>query len=147
MPATQNPRTVKLSPGDPSSRQPLFSPRPWEFDDPDLRNPKAPKETIVATARKHTVEAIQTLVYHMRSRDPSISMEASKELLNRGWGKPPQVMGIVGGLDASAGALGQPELSLEDKIRILTSVAEAEPATPAELPAPAPIDANATLLD
>jgi len=122
-----NPRTRSLEPGDPSTRKPIFSSRPWEFDDPALRNPKAPKETIVATARKHTVEAIETLVFHMRSRDPSVSMEAAKELLNRGWGKPPQVMGVISGPGDPLSSAGQPQLSLEEKIKILTAVADGVP--------------------
>lgn len=130
------------STGDPISRVPLFSDRPWlatsVHDDPT--HARAPKETITAIARKHTVEAVLTLVYHMRnSRDPSISMQAATELLNRGWGKAPQVVGLIE--PNSANEPGKVPLSVEDKLRVLEMAACGE-SMPVSVQTPGPVPAE-----
>ena len=50
---------------------------------------KAPIE-IRSLARKHTEEALERLVYWMRSDNPKASVSSSAALLERGWGKPVQ---------------------------------------------------------
>jgi hypothetical protein len=50
---------------------------------------KAPVE-IRSLARKHTDEAIEKLVYWMRSDNAKASPAACSALLDRGWGKPSQ---------------------------------------------------------
>ena len=51
---------------------------------------KAPIE-IRSLARKHTEEALERLVYWMRSDNPKASVSSSAALLDRGWGKPAQM--------------------------------------------------------
>jgi hypothetical protein len=41
-------------------------------------------------ARAHTKEAIERLVWWMKSDNPKASPFAAKELLNRGWGQAPR---------------------------------------------------------
>ena len=55
---------------------------------------KAPIE-IRSLARKHTDEAIERLVYWMRS-DSKHSVYACIALLDRGWGKPAQTIEVSG---------------------------------------------------
>ena len=50
---------------------------------------KAPTE-IRSLARKHTEEALERLVYWMRSDNAKASVSSSAALLDRGWGKPTQ---------------------------------------------------------
>jgi Family of unknown function (DUF5681) len=70
-----------------------MKPRGRPFPKGSSGNPKGrPKEyeDVKAAARKHTVEAIDTLAYWMRSNDPRASVVAADKLLDRGWGKPNQ---------------------------------------------------------
>jgi hypothetical protein len=56
-------------------------------------NPKGrPKEyqEVKTAAREHTIEAIETLAFWMRSKDSCASVLAADKLLDRGWGKPSQ---------------------------------------------------------
>lgn len=122
----RSPQDLVGKEGQPDSqlaRPPIFSDQPWDFVDHDVANRKAPKEAITALARKHTMEAVLTLVYHMRnSRDPEVSMKAAELLIERGWGKAPQVVGVV---DGSAGAdTSGMKLALAEKIAILEAAAE-----------------------
>ena len=55
--------------------------------------PKGQTE-VTALARDHTEEAIQRLVEIMRSEDMASAARASIALLDRGWGKPPQAVGM-----------------------------------------------------
>lgn len=109
---------------DPVLRPPIFSPHPWEGHQVH-NNPvhsDAPTETLVKMARKHTVEAVLTLVYHMRNPyDPELSVRAAELLLERGWGKTPQVIGLV---DGSDGADAKSKLSVEERRRILMAQVE-----------------------
>jgi len=58
---------------------------------------KAPVE-IRSLARKHTQEAIDRLVFWMRSDNPKASASSSIALIDRGWGKPEQaITGADGG--------------------------------------------------
>lgn len=41
-------------------------------------------------ARQHTAEAIERLVFWMRSNNARASVPATRELLDRGWGRPKQ---------------------------------------------------------
>lgn len=124
----RTPKDLTIAPGEGPSlnltRAPIYSDQPWLDADEKVSNRRAPKETIIALARKHTNEAVLTLVYHMRnSRDPEISMEAAKALLSRGWGEAPKVVGVIS--DPNDGT-GKPLISLEDKIAILESAAVGE---------------------
>jgi hypothetical protein len=47
---------------------------------------------VKAEARKHTQEALDRLVYWMRSQDPQASIRAAMALLDRGCGKPEQAV-------------------------------------------------------
>lgn len=108
---------------DPVERAPIFSPHPWEGHEIH-KNPvhaQASRETITAMARKHTVEAVLTLVYHMRNAyDPEISIRAAELLLERGWGKTPQVVGLVGGESSE----GKAKMSVEERRRLLMQTVE-----------------------
>ena|SRR6516225_8064534 len=68
-------------------------------------------------ARQYTVEAIDRLVFWMRSKEARASIVAAVALLDRGWGKPPQQ--VDGVLDLTSqgqqivpviNLLGKPEL-------------------------------------
>jgi hypothetical protein len=48
--------------------------------DPELRS----------ACKKHTREAVDTLLRWLRSENPRASVVAAKEILDRGWGKPTQ---------------------------------------------------------
>lgn len=53
---------------------------------------KAPLN-IRSIARKHTEEAIETLLYWMRQRDNAkASVSAAEYIVDRGWGKPSQAI-------------------------------------------------------
>jgi hypothetical protein len=53
---------------------------------------------IKALAKQYTAEAIERLVYWMRSDEPKASVPAANALLDRGWGKAAQaVTGDDGG--------------------------------------------------
>lgn len=108
---------------DPVTRAPLFSPHPWKGHDVH-DNPvhsKAAKESVVAMARKHTVEAMLTLVYHMRNPyDPELSAKCAEILIERGWGKTPQVVGLIDG----TGEDGKPKLSVEERRKLLMASVE-----------------------
>ena len=61
----------------PERRLPLVR-APWNFSDSRLENPRAPMETVAAAAKKFTVEALETLAFHMRDhRNPEISIAAA----------------------------------------------------------------------
>lgn len=112
--------------GDPVERVPVFGSRSWEGHNIHT-NPvhaKASPETITAMARKHTAEALLTLVYWMRSRDPTISIPAVKELLERGWGKSAQVVGLIDGTLPSNDM--KRALSVEEKRRALIASVASE---------------------
>lgn len=47
-------------------------------------------------AQEHTIEAIERLVFWMRSDDPAASTKATSYLLDRGWGKPRQEVELSG---------------------------------------------------
>jgi len=47
---------------------------------------------VKAEARKHTNEALDRLVFWMRSEDPQASIRAATALLDRGCGKPTQAV-------------------------------------------------------
>jgi hypothetical protein len=75
-----------------------------------------PKEVaeVQKLARTHTKQAINRLVYWMKSDDPRASVAACQALLDRGWGKPTQPT-EVGGPDGAPvvpviNLLGMPEL-------------------------------------
>ena len=53
-----------------------------------------PKEAaeVKALAGEHTVEAIERLVFWMRSEEPRTSVAAAQSLLDRGHGKPAQAI-------------------------------------------------------
>lgn len=126
---------------DPVTRAPIFSPHPWKGHDihDNPVHSKASKESVVAMARKHTVEAILTLVYHMRNPyDPELSAKCAEILIERGWGKTPQVVGLIDG----TGEDGKPKLSVEQRRQLLMASVEThlaeQIALPASSPAPAP---------
>ena len=48
--------------------------------------PKA-VESVKAMARMHTREAIERLVFWMRSKDGRVSVQASEAILDRAWGR------------------------------------------------------------
>jgi hypothetical protein len=52
-----------------------------------VRESERPKEhdNVKAAAREHTIEAIATLAFWMRSKDSRASVMAANELLDRGW--------------------------------------------------------------
>jgi hypothetical protein len=77
--------------------------RPGQSGNPAGRKPRI--DDIHALARPHAAEAIATLVRMLR--DPVQCIAAAKELLDRGFGKPPVAVTatvdatlIVGGVDA-----------------------------------------------
>jgi hypothetical protein len=43
-------------------------------------------------AKEHTKEAIDRLVFWMRSDNPKASVSAANSVLDRGWGKSPQAL-------------------------------------------------------
>jgi hypothetical protein len=57
-----------------------------------------PKEALAARdlARAHTPEAIERLVFWMRSDNAKASVSASVGLINRGWGMPRQELEHLG---------------------------------------------------
>jgi hypothetical protein len=57
-----------------------------------------PKEDpeVKLLARQHTKEAVERLVYWMRSENPKASVTASQALLDRGFGKPAQSVQVTG---------------------------------------------------
>jgi len=64
-------------------------------------NPKGrPKESddVKEAARAYTAEAIDRLVYWMRSDNAKASVAAITTLLNRGWGSPTQSVEVSGKL-------------------------------------------------
>jgi len=63
-------------------------------------NPRGrPKEyaDLKVLARKHTKEAVERLVFWMKSSDPQASVRAANALLDRGYGKAPQSFTGEGG--------------------------------------------------
>ncbi len=116
------------------ARPPLFSNRPWEFTDSRMEDKRAPKETLVALTRKFTMEAVLTLVHHMRnSRDPEISIKAAPTLLDRGWGKAAEIVGIG---NANGALADLTSLPIDRRIEILEAAAAGH-----ALPASAVVDA------
>ena len=70
-----------------------MKPRGRPFPKGTSGNPKGrPKEhqEVKAAAREHTIEAIETLAFWMRSKDSRASVLAADKLLDRGWGKASQ---------------------------------------------------------
>ena len=70
-----------------------MKPRGRPFPKGTSGNPKGrlkEYQEVKAAAREHTVEAIETLAFWMRSNDPRASVLAADKLLDRGWGKPSQ---------------------------------------------------------
>ena len=57
-----------------------------------------PKESndLKELARKHTEEALDRLVFWMRSENASVSVSASQGILDRGYGKPVQATELSG---------------------------------------------------
>lgn len=47
-------------------------------------------EDLKEACRQHTPEAIERLVFWMRSNDSRASVSAAEKLLDRGWGRPSQ---------------------------------------------------------
>lgn len=48
-------------------------------------------------ARRHTVEALETLIALMRSsRSEQVQLAAANAILDRGWGKPTQALSVEG---------------------------------------------------
>ena len=45
-------------------------------------------------ARKHTPEAVDRLVFWMKSDNPTASVAAANSLLDRGYGKPAQLLNV-----------------------------------------------------
>jgi hypothetical protein len=121
-------------------RAPIFSSRPWEFEDSRLGHKAAPKESLVVLARKHTMEAVLTLVHHMRnSHDPEISIKAAATLLDRGWGKAAELVGIG---NANGALEDLSSMSVAQRIDILEAAADgvALPASAAPISAPTLVD-------
>lgn len=56
-----------------------------------------PKDVVSPLARAHTKEAIERLVFWMKSNNPKASVSATIALLDRGWGKPAQAMQLQDG--------------------------------------------------
>jgi hypothetical protein len=46
-------------------------------------------------ARQHTAEAIERLVFWMKSKDPRASVAAANSLLDRGYGRPAQLLDLT----------------------------------------------------
>ena len=51
---------------------------------------------VVELARQHTQEAVQRLVFWMRSTNPQASVRATESIMERAWGKPVQPMEVTG---------------------------------------------------
>lgn len=99
-------------------RGPVFSDTPWLTDYQGFNpiHPNSSRESVQALARKHTHEAILTLVYHMRNKyNPELSLEAAKTLMERGWGKAAQLVGVLDGGASEALA----RMSVEERIDYL----------------------------
>src|ERR1019366_5223191 len=74
---------------------PLPIGRPWhkgQSGNPGGRPAVAAE--VKAEARRHTKEALDRLVYWMRSDDPQASIRAAMALLDRGCGKPEQNLAL-----------------------------------------------------
>lgn len=68
---------------------------------------------VIAAARTHTAEAIETLVKWMRSDEARASVAAATVMLDRGWGKAAQSLKISGSLtNQHAAELTEAELEL-----------------------------------
>ena len=78
---------------------------------------KAPID-IRSLARKHTDEAIDRLVYWMRSDNGRSSVGAATALLDRGWGKPAQGVELTG---KDGGAIEMVNLDTPTRARALAA--------------------------
>lgn len=79
---------------------------------------------LTAEARRHTIEAVRTLLRLMRNaKSESVRLGAAEAILSRGWGKPIQALQIDGGFAAKKlNELSDAELAqLEER---LASMAE-----------------------
>jgi hypothetical protein len=78
-----------------------MKPRGRPFPRGSSGNPKGrPKEhkEVQAAAREHTIEAISTLVFWLRSGGPRASIMAADMLLDRAWGRASQGLKLQGEL-------------------------------------------------
>jgi hypothetical protein len=71
-------------------------------------------------ARQHGIEAIERLVYWMRSGDSQSSIAAAKILLDRGYGKALQVIGSPNGAPLVSIALGAAPRTAEELQAVYT---------------------------
>lgn len=119
--------------GDPAPARIPGPPVAHRFKPGQSGNPEGRRNiplSVARLARDHTTEAIATLVKLMRkSRSEDMRKCCAQELLTRGWGKPAQVVGIIGGVDPGFGGTGdgkQPNgvLSIDQKVEILTLLAD-----------------------
>lgn len=69
-------------------------------------------------ARQHGSEAIEKLVFWMRSSDPQSSITAAKILLDRGYGKATQVISSPNGAPLVNINMGAPITTTEDAARV-----------------------------
>ena len=74
-------------------------------------NPGGRPKGIGASAREHTDRAIAVLVAGLEDKQTRVRMQAAKELLDRGWGKPVAMV-----LETRGGAEDMAEEELEARI-------------------------------
>jgi hypothetical protein len=86
-PSTEFPRVAPGTPG--TSGTPGKPFQKGKSGNPGGR-PKEMEPELKQFARAHTKEAIERLVWWMKSDNPKASRFAAKELLDRGWGRAPQ---------------------------------------------------------
>lgn len=83
---------AKFKPGEPNPGKPFEK---GQSGNPGGR-PKSVKE-VQELAREHTVDSIKALVKNLKDESGTVRNAAATELLNRAWGRAPQVITGEGG--------------------------------------------------
>ena len=99
-------------------------------------------QATMALARKHSVEAMQTIINKLNSDDDRVALVAAQAILDRAWGKirnhdPKDVQG--GGVRMDFGRLTREELQLLLKITASGAIRPAEPSDDGTIDQHAPV--------